>query len=69
METKVSTDILSATPTKEQIAAWDALSRDEQIELTNRAIDESLDNEEGSLEGDEAEEIIRQQVLNRLNNR
>jgi hypothetical protein len=69
MKTQVSTDILSSTPTKEQIRAWDALDPEEQAELMDKAIQESLNNEDGSLEGDEAEEIIKNRVLHRLNNK
>jgi len=69
METTVSTNILSSTPTKEQIATWDSLERHEQIELMDKAIQEGIESESVSGTAEEIQKRIKDEVIARRNSK
>ncbi len=44
METKDLADILSATPTKEQVKAWRSLSHDQKVQALDEALEAGLNS-------------------------
>jgi len=65
MDTQLSTDIISSVPTKEQVAAWHSLTREEQSQLQLKAIEEAESESHIDMPADELEDYIRNEVLSR----
>jgi len=66
-KTKLDISILSSVPTDDQVQKWNALTRDEQIELMGLAIREADESEPVGTPASQLADEVRREVLEELN--
>lgn len=66
-KTRLDTSILSSVPDDEQMEKWNSLTRDEQIQLMDLAIQEADESEPIGTPASQVADEIRREVLEEIN--